>query len=85
VIADLYEAAAAAGRYLLAPLVTSRLPTLRVRGRTAEGRAGSLILAGRGTVLTALRRNVLPVEMESQELQPLSLARLSRDLARLER
>ena len=65
--------------------MTSRLPALRVRGRTAEGRAGSLILAGRRAVLTALRRNVLPVEIESQELQPLSLARLSRDLARLER
>jgi hypothetical protein len=84
VIAELYEAAAAAGRYLLAPLVASRLPALRVRGRTAGGRAGSLILVGRRAVLTALRRNVLLVEMESQELQPLSLARLSRDLARLE-
>jgi hypothetical protein len=85
VIADLYEAVAAAGRYLLAPLVASRLPALRVRGRTARGRAGSLILVGRRAVLTALRRNILPVEMEGHELQPLSLARLSRDLARLER
>ena len=84
-IADLYEAAAAAGRYLLAPVVTPRLPALRIHGHTADGRPGTLILAGRSATLTVLGRNVLPVQNGCQELPPLSLARLSRELARLER